>query len=65
MHLGASEGLRLWSSARDEWLVHVATDDVGKATIIAAALTLIERSLLPGLAVPLYHRRAARQLQRP
>jgi hypothetical protein len=32
---------------RDEWLVDVATDDVGKATIIAAALTLIERSLLP------------------
>ena len=31
----------------DEWLVDVATDYVGKATIIAAALTLIERSLLP------------------
>ncbi len=31
----------------DEWLVDVATDDVGKATIIAAALTLIERSMLP------------------
>ena len=31
----------------DEWLVDVATDHVGKATIIAAALTLIERSLLP------------------
>ena len=31
----------------DEWLVDVATDDIGKATIIAAALTLIERSLLP------------------
>jgi hypothetical protein len=31
----------------DEWLVDVATDSVGKATIIAAALTLIERSLLP------------------
>jgi hypothetical protein len=30
-----------------EWLVDVATDYVGKATIIAAALTLIERSLLP------------------
>jgi hypothetical protein len=31
----------------DDWLVDVATDYVGKATIIAAALTLIERSLLP------------------
>jgi len=31
----------------DEWLVDVATDYVGKATIIAAALTMIERSLLP------------------
>ena len=31
----------------DEWLVDVATDYVGKATIIAAALILIERSLLP------------------
>jgi hypothetical protein len=31
----------------DEWLVDVATDYVGKATIVAAALTLIERSLLP------------------
>src|SRR5262245_1309186 len=31
----------------DEWLVDIATDYVGKATIIAAALTLIERSLLP------------------
>jgi hypothetical protein len=30
----------------DEWLVDVATDYIGKATIIAAALTLIERSLL-------------------
>ena len=29
-----------------EWLVDVATDHVGKCTIIAAALTLIERSLL-------------------
>jgi len=31
----------------DEWLVDVATDYAGKATIIAAGLTLIERSLLP------------------
>jgi hypothetical protein len=30
----------------DEWLVDVATDSIGKGTIIAAALTLIERSLL-------------------
>ena len=30
----------------DEWLVDVATDYAGKAVIIAAALTLIERSLL-------------------
>jgi hypothetical protein len=30
-----------------EWLVDVATDYAGKATIIAAALSLIERSLLP------------------
>ena len=30
----------------DEWLVDVATDDTGKALLIAAALTLIERSLL-------------------
>jgi hypothetical protein len=30
----------------DEWLVDVATDNAGKCTIIAAALTLIERSLL-------------------
>jgi hypothetical protein len=31
----------------DEWLCDVATDYVGKATIVATALTLIERSLLP------------------
>jgi hypothetical protein len=31
----------------NEWLVDVATDYVGKCTIITAALTLIERSLLP------------------
>ena len=31
----------------DQWLVDVATDYVGKCTIITAALTLIERSLLP------------------
>ena len=30
----------------DEWLVDVATDYAGKCTIIAAALTIIERSLL-------------------
>ena len=30
----------------DEWLCDVATDHTGKATIVAAALTLIERSLL-------------------
>jgi hypothetical protein len=30
----------------EEWLVDVAADDLGKCTIIAAALTLIERSLL-------------------
>src|SRR5262245_20668367 len=30
-----------------EWLVDVATDYIGKAIIIADALTLIERSLLP------------------
>jgi hypothetical protein len=31
----------------DEWLVDVATDFTGKCILIAAALTLIERSLLP------------------
>ena len=31
----------------DEWLCDVATDYIGKCIIIAAALTLIERSLLP------------------
>ena len=31
----------------DEWLVDVATDYTGKCIIIADALTLIERSLLP------------------
>ena len=31
----------------DTWLVDVATDFVGKCIFIAAALTLIERSLLP------------------
>src|SRR5262249_7132285 len=31
----------------DEWLCDVATDYDGKCTLIAAALTLIERSLLP------------------
>src|SRR5262245_53415546 len=31
----------------DEWLVDVATDYAGKCIIIADALTLIERSLLP------------------
>ena len=30
----------------DEWLCDVATDYAGKCTIIAAALTIIERSLL-------------------
>jgi hypothetical protein len=30
----------------DEWLVDVAADYIGKCTIVAAALTLIERSLL-------------------
>ena len=31
----------------DEWLCDVATDYAGKCSIIAAALTMIERSLLP------------------
>jgi hypothetical protein len=31
----------------EEWLVDVLTDYTGKATLIAAALTIIERSLLP------------------
>jgi hypothetical protein len=31
----------------DDWLVDVATDYAGKCVLIAAALTLIERSLLP------------------
>jgi hypothetical protein len=31
----------------DDWLVDVATDFAGKCVLIAAALTLIERSLLP------------------
>jgi hypothetical protein len=31
----------------DEWLVDVATEVAGKCTLIAAALTLIERTLLP------------------
>jgi hypothetical protein len=31
----------------DEWLVDVATDYTGKASILASALSLIERSLLP------------------
>ena len=31
----------------DEWLCDVATDYAGKCTLIAAALTVIERSLLP------------------
>ena len=31
----------------DEWLVDVSTDQVGKSLLIAAALTLIERSLMP------------------
>jgi hypothetical protein len=31
----------------DEWLCDVLTDDTGKCVIIAAALTIIERSLLP------------------
>jgi hypothetical protein len=31
----------------DEWLCDVSTDYAGKCTIIAAALTVIERSLLP------------------
>jgi hypothetical protein len=31
----------------DEWLCDVLTDDIGKCVIIAAALTIIERSLLP------------------
>jgi hypothetical protein len=31
----------------DEWLCDVATDYAGKCTLVAAALTVIERSLLP------------------
>jgi hypothetical protein len=31
----------------DDWLIDVLTDRVGKCTLIAAALTIIERSLLP------------------
>ena len=31
----------------DEWLCDVATDYTGKCTLIAAALTVMERSLLP------------------
>jgi hypothetical protein len=31
----------------NEWLVDVSTDQVGKSLLIAAALTLIERSLMP------------------
>lgn len=31
----------------DEWLADVATDYAGKATLIAAALTIMERALLP------------------
>jgi hypothetical protein len=31
----------------DDWLCDVLTDNVGKAILIAAALTIIERSLLP------------------
>ena len=45
----------------DEWLVDVATDHVGKATIIAAALTLDRTLVATGQAVLLHHRRAARQ----
>jgi hypothetical protein len=35
----------------DEWLADVATDYTGKCIIIAAALTVIERSLLPARPV--------------
>src|SRR5215831_5517104 len=45
----------------DEWLCDVATDYVGKATIIAAALTLDRTLVATGQAVLLHHRRAARQ----
>jgi hypothetical protein len=31
----------------DEWLCDVATDDLGKCILLAATLTIIERSLLP------------------
>jgi hypothetical protein len=31
----------------DEWLCDVATDYIGKCTLIAAALTIVERSMLP------------------
>ena len=47
----------------NEWLVDVATDHTGKALLIAAALSLIERSLLDRPAVLLRHRRPARQWQ--
>jgi len=36
-----------WEFLCNEWLVDVAADHVGKAIIIADALTMIERSLLP------------------
>jgi hypothetical protein len=34
-----------------DWLVDIATDFAGKATIVAAAMTIIERSLLPNRPV--------------
>ena len=47
----------------DEWLCDVATDYAGKCTVIAAALTVIERSLLDQTAGVLRHRRTARRRQ--
>jgi hypothetical protein len=47
----------------DNWLVDVATDYNGKCVIIADALTLIERSLLPERPCFFLYRRPARRRQ--
>ena len=47
----------------DEWLCDVATDYQGKCIIIACALTILERALLPRAAGFLHHSRTARRRQ--
>lgn len=46
-HVSLDEAIKAFEWLCNEWLVDVDTDNAGKAIIIAMALTIIERHLLP------------------